>query len=304
MRMRVAILAALGCAALAGPAQAACPWPASYPGDAGAKDQLAQWMAGGSSAAGLPAELPVMGALVESDLKNLNYGDADTAGYFGMRKAVWDTGKYAGFLDHPELQLEWFVDQAQAARAKRIALGQQDPVLVETVWGDWIADVLRPAEQYRYRYQLQLAAARALIGPACPPAGEPPAGGGPEVPPAPVAADTVGPVLQVAGARSQHALRRGAVVVQARCPAEACTASATATIAVPGAKRSLRLTSRKRAIAAGGAQSLRLVLDKRARAALRRALRAHRVLSAKVRIAVTDAAGNQTIAGRTVRLTG
>lgn len=164
MRMRVAVLAALCCAALAGPAQAACPWPASYPGDAATKDQLAQWMAGGAAAAGLPAELPVMGALVESDLHNLDYGDRDAAGYFGMRKAVWDTGKYAGFVDHPELQLQWFVDQAQAARAKRIALGQQDPVLVETVWGDWIADVLLPAAQYRNRYQLRLLDARALSG--------------------------------------------------------------------------------------------------------------------------------------------
>jgi hypothetical protein len=42
----------------------------------------------------------------------------------------------------------------------------------------------------------------------------------------------------------------------------------------------------------------------RAGAAGRRALRAHRVLTANVRIAVADAAGNQTIAGRAVRLTG
>jgi hypothetical protein len=171
---------------------------------------------------------------------------------------------------------------------------------VETSWGDWIADVLLPAQQYRYRYQLELANARALIGPACPVAGAPPPGGTPQAP----GADTVAPVLRVAGARSQRVLHRGAVVVKARCPAEACTASATATIAVPGAKRALRLTSRKRAIAAGGTKSLRLVLDQRARAAVRRALRAHRVLTAKVRIAVTDAAGNRTIAGRTVRLTG
>jgi hypothetical protein len=37
---------------------------------------------------------------------------------------------------------------------------------------------------------------------------------------------------------------------------------------------------------------------------VRRALRAHRGLTAKVRVAVADAAGNQTIAGRSVRLTG
>jgi len=37
---------------------------------------------------------------------------------------------------------------------------------------------------------------------------------------------------------------------------------------------------------------------------VRSALRAHRVVTAKVRVTVADAAGNQTIAGRTVRLSG
>jgi hypothetical protein len=30
-------------------------------------------------------------------------------------------------------------------------------------WGDWIADVERPAEQYRGRYQLRLDEARSLL---------------------------------------------------------------------------------------------------------------------------------------------
>jgi len=30
-------------------------------------------------------------------------------------------------------------------------------------WGEWIADIERPAAQYRYRYQLQLEAARQLV---------------------------------------------------------------------------------------------------------------------------------------------
>jgi len=32
-----------------------------------------------------------------------------------------------------------------------------------TNWGEWIADVELPAEQYRGRYQLRLAEARALL---------------------------------------------------------------------------------------------------------------------------------------------
>ena len=44
-------------------------------------------MGGGAVGAGLPAELPVMGALVESELSNVNAADQDAAGYFGMRKS-------------------------------------------------------------------------------------------------------------------------------------------------------------------------------------------------------------------------
>ena len=74
-------------------------------------------MAYGADAAGLPGELPVMGALVESNLTNLDGGDADTAGYFQIRKAIWNTGPYAGFPDDPPLQLRWFVDQAARLQA-------------------------------------------------------------------------------------------------------------------------------------------------------------------------------------------
>jgi hypothetical protein len=301
MRKRVAILAALASAVLAGPAQA-CPWPASYPGDDAPKQELAQWMAGGAAAGGLPVELPVMAALVESGMQNLDIPDAANTGFFQIPTRIWDTGKYAGYLEHPELQLQWFADRALEVRKQWLAAGQPDPVPDERVWGEWIADVEQPAAQYRGRYQVRLGEARALIGPSCPAQGAPSPGG--MEAPAPVEADTVAPVLSVSGARIQRALRRGAVLVGAGCPAEACDASATAAIKVPGAARALKLVARRRAIDAGKTTTLRLVLNKRARAVVRRALRTHRLLTAKVRIAVADAAGNQTIAGRVVQLTG
>ena len=40
--------------------------------------------------AGLPPELPVMAALVESGVRNLNYGDADSVGFFQMRPSIWN----------------------------------------------------------------------------------------------------------------------------------------------------------------------------------------------------------------------
>jgi len=103
----------------------------------------------------------VMAGLVESGLMNLNYGDADSVGFFQMRAGVWDHGEYAGYAEQPERQLDWFLDQAEAVKAQRLARGL--PVDDPRRYGEWIADVERPAAQYRGRYQLALDAARALL---------------------------------------------------------------------------------------------------------------------------------------------
>src|SRR5690349_56214 len=118
-------------------------------------------MANGAILAKIPGELPVMAALVESGLKNLNYGDADSVGFFQMRTSIWNTGAYAGYPSQPERQLDWFLDQAEAVMKQRQANGQSinDP----QQYGDWIADIERPAAQYRGRYQLQLNDARGLL---------------------------------------------------------------------------------------------------------------------------------------------
>ncbi len=130
---------------------------------------LAHWMARGMQDAGLPGELPVMAALVESGLRNLPYGDADSVGYFQMRQGIWDRGAFAGYLARPELQLRWFADHAIAVREARRAAGDlaygEDPA----TWGEWIASIERPAARYRGRYQPRLAEARALLATAAPP---------------------------------------------------------------------------------------------------------------------------------------
>ena len=68
-----------------------------YPGDHAPKEQIAAWMATRAKAAGIPPELPVMAALVESRLSNVNYGHADSIGFFQMRTSIWDQGEYAGY---------------------------------------------------------------------------------------------------------------------------------------------------------------------------------------------------------------
>ena len=135
-----------------------------YPGDNAPKEQIAAWMARQAHKAGLPGELPIMASLVESRMSNINFGDADSIGYFQMRTSIWDQGEYAGYGEKPELQLKWFLDHALHEKQKRIARGDVAFLKDSSKWGDWIADVERPAEQYRGRYQLRLGEARELLG--------------------------------------------------------------------------------------------------------------------------------------------
>jgi len=150
--------------------------PTAYPGDDAPKAELAAWMAGEASKRGLPPELPVMASLVESGLQNLNFGDADSVGFFQMRTSIWDSGPYAGYADDPQKQIDWFLDHAEAVKKARVASGA--PIDDPNQYGEWIADVERPAEQFRGRYQLKLAEAQDLLKQA-------------PAPPADVAADAV-----------------------------------------------------------------------------------------------------------------
>lgn len=138
--------------------------PDEYPGDGASKQELASWLAAQAQKAGLPPELPVMAALVESGLANLPGGHADSVGFFQMRVGIWNKGQYAGYPDRPELQIKWFIDHALAVKRARIAAGNADFGKDPSTWGTWIADVERPAAQYRGRYQPRLAQARALLG--------------------------------------------------------------------------------------------------------------------------------------------
>ena len=117
-------------------------------------------MASEAEKRGIPGRLPVMAALVESNLTNVDFGDADSLGYFQMRVSIWES-KYPGFADDPEKQIDWFLDQAEAVKAQRLSRGQS--VTDPGQFGEWIADIERPAEQFRGRYQLRLDEADTLL---------------------------------------------------------------------------------------------------------------------------------------------
>jgi cell wall-associated NlpC family hydrolase len=133
----------------------------AYPGDSAPPAETAAWMGSEAQKRGLPPELPVMAALVESSMHNLDRGDADSLGYFQMRSSVWNQGAYAGYAGKAELQLKWFLDQADAVKRQRMAAGR--PVDDPSGYGEWIADVERPRAEYRGRYQLRLDEARELL---------------------------------------------------------------------------------------------------------------------------------------------
>jgi hypothetical protein len=61
-----------------------------------------------------------MASLVESGVKNLNYGDADSVGFFQMRVGIWNQGA-TRLPREPELQAKWFIDQALAVKKQAIA---------------------------------------------------------------------------------------------------------------------------------------------------------------------------------------
>src|SRR5207253_1611546 len=79
-------------------------------------------------------------------MHNVQYGDADSLGYLQMRTSVW-SGQYPDFQHHPEQQLKWFIDEALSAKHQLSAQAQHDP----SQYGNWIADIERPAAQYRRR---------------------------------------------------------------------------------------------------------------------------------------------------------
>jgi hypothetical protein len=271
----IAVLSSLLVAPIVPRADAlACPATTPYPGDDAPRAAIAVWMASGAAARGIPGELPVMGALVESNLVNLKTGDGDAKGYFQMREGIW-SGTYPGFPDNPELQLDWFLDQAAAVRTA--------PYPDETKWGEWAADVLRPAEQYRYRYQLRLDDARLLIGASCTPP------------------DTLAPLTQVRAPAKQNALKGQGIRISVSCPAEQCTADVRARVLL--GKRP-KLAAPVATLAPGQGATFRLRLKPGVRRLVTRALERHQRVSVDITVATTDPSGNTSVATRRVRITG
>ena len=120
------------CSAPAAPAAASppsrstsAPPPTEYPGNDASQAELAKWLSKQAERAGLPPELPVMASLVESGVKNLNFGDRDSRRLLPDAPGIWNQGAYKGYPEKPELQAKWFIDQALALKRKRDRRGRR-----------------------------------------------------------------------------------------------------------------------------------------------------------------------------------
>jgi Bacterial Ig domain len=121
-------------------------------------------------------------------------------------------------------------------------------------------------------------------------------------PPAPPPADTKAPALQLSGATVQRVLRQRGVLLVVACPAEACTATAKGKVVVGGSAKVYRVTPATKELAGGAKATLKLKLRRTVLAAIGRALRRGKKVSAKVTVTARDAAGNVTTKRRSIRL--
>ena len=250
------------------------PCPALYPGDSASRERLARWMARAAAERGLPHELPVMAAIAESGLRNL--GGDSYHGFFGMHDSL-NSGEYRGFPDRPQLQVKWFLDTASAVRRRAVAETRPDPAKDPGSWGEWIADVERPAAHNRSGYQPHLEEARRLVAGKCA---------------APVRDDVTPPRLFARIAARQHPLAAGGIVVTVRCPDRDCLVGASASVA-DGTRRAAA-----REPAARGSSVISVPVPR----AVRRSLRRGRSVRARVTVCAADAAANATTQRRSVLL--
>ena len=125
----------------------------------------------------------------------------------------------------------------------------------------------------------------------------------PAPPPPVIVADTTAPIAALSGKKSQKAGR--SVRVGVSCPTEACIARATGSIDVPGARgaRRIKLGAASAPIARGEKATLKLKVSRKTLRTVKRALRRGKKVRAKTRVTVRDAAGNQTVKRRAIRLT-
>jgi hypothetical protein len=119
-------------------------------------------------------------------------------------------------------------------------------------------------------------------------------------PPSSGAADTVAPLATLGGPVSQS-VKRGFIVVTVET-SEDSVVTATGTVAVPALAKLYKLKPASRSLTANAKTTLKLKIPKKELAAIKKALKRHKKLSAKVNVSAKDKAGNVRSFKRSVKL--
>lgn len=141
-----------------------------YPGVKASRQEMACWLASRAQKMGAPPELLVTAALVESNLQNVNHGHASSSGLFqiqaGIHPAPPGFGSASGELqskqwwtNHPDAQLAWFANAVKGTDGG----GRGPNTTGAAAVGGWAADIEKPAEQYRGRYQQRYGEAQRMV---------------------------------------------------------------------------------------------------------------------------------------------
>lgn len=114
--------------------------------------------------------------------------------------------------------------------------------------------------------------------------------------------DTRAPKFSLSGARAQRIIRKRGVVLLVETD-EAASVTVSGTVGVPRQAAVARFRPITRSVSAHSPTKFSLRLTKKSLALVRRGLRVRRALTARIRVRARDAAGNSSVAARTVRVT-
>ena len=112
-------------------------------------------------------------------------------------------------------------------------------------------------------------------------------------------ADTTAPSARLGG-KARQDVDKVAISVEL---SEAAALTVSGTVNVPGAARTLRFKTVRRQAQAGQRVTVKLKLSRKARGAVKAALRRGRRIKASVKVSARDSAGNTTTRRRSIRLT-
>jgi hypothetical protein len=181
--------------------------------------------------------------------------------------------------------MQWFTDQAIAVRNYYKNNGKGDPAASSKTYGVWIADIERPADAYRGRYQLRLGDAQKLVAATCVDL---------------QGVNVLAPVSQLKIKRKQHPSRTGSISVRVSCPKAQCISTVGAAFRVPGRRGVVKLTSDTVMIAAGGRVTVKVAVPHSVRKRIRALGRG--TTTARLRVSVAGVNGASTVRIRNISL--